>query len=662
MASENSLWATMAGNGVGAGSRTSRFASPWSDVASQYAPRTFRDALTLCEHLYCNDGTYRAASEKVVNYFVTKLSYSGQADGEIEKFKHVFEQDFCALERLTETGYDFMAVGNGFASVIAPFTRVLKCKKCRFERNNGNADGASVGRMADYRDPLEYARSVNPAFHREGQSSFTKGAGKADGFNQGRRAPAMKPENAMGIDRIDFEFRSIDMSFHARCPFCRGVTPHTVYNYPNGNPKKIRLQRWDPKRITIEHDPISGESRYWLEIDPTVAAKVRRGDPFLLSTLPWEFVKAICQNQKFLFNPDYFFHLKQPTIAGVQLYGWGLPSILSSFRNFFRLQVLRRYNEVLAMDYILPLRLLSPSGLGGANGIESLASLGQYRQSLENAVHQHRRDGADYHFLPFPVQYQAVGGDGRAFSPADMIDKELQELLNARGVPMELYQGTLTTQVAPVGLRLFERNHVPLVSGLNRQARWMSGCVSRIMDSGDIATSLDEPQIADDLERRNAMMALMQSQMVSRETGLATLGVDGKEEKGRIMEELKQDQREERKAQSELEMEQMNLDTPEGDAQGTGGAGGAGGQGGGAGSMNPMDVQAQGQQLARDLVGKDEATRRQQLTAYREQNPTLHAVVLKELDKLRGQAGVLGRAAGLQAMAGGQAPPGQPAG
>jgi hypothetical protein len=98
-----------------------------------------------------------------------------------------------------------------------------------------------------------------------------------------------------------------------------------------------------------------------------------------------------------------------------------------------------------------------------------------------------------------------------------------------------------------VGLRLFERNHVPLVSSLNRQARWMSGCVSRIMDSGDIATSLDEPQIADDLERRNAMMALMQSQLVSRETGLATPGVDGKAEKGRIMEE--------RKAQSELEME-----------------------------------------------------------------------------------------------------------
>ena len=657
MASEHSLWQMMSGSGVG---QASRFANPWADVASQYAPRTFRDALVLCEHLYCNDGTYRAASEKVVNYFVTKLSYSGQADNEIKKFSHIFEHDFQALERLTETGYDFMASGNSFSSVIAPFTRVLKCKACRFERNNGNADGRNVGRMADYRDPLEYARQVNPGFHRGGDSSFEKGAGQnTGGFNKGRRGPVIRPENAMGIDRIDFEFRSVDMSFHAHCPFCRGVRPHTVYNYPNGNPKKIRLQRWDPKRITIECNPITGDCRYWLEIDPTVAAKVRRGDPFLLSTLPWEFVKAICQNKKFLFNEDYFFHLKQPTIAGVQLYGWGLPSILSSFRNFFRLQVLRRYNEVLAMDYVLPIRLLSPAGVGGSNGIENTANLGQMKGFMENAIHQHRRDGADYHFFPFPVQYQAIGGDGRNFSPQDMVDKEVQELLNARGIPTELYQGTLSTQVAPVGLRLFERNHVPLVSGLNREAQWMGTTVSRIMDSGDIEIDLDDPQIADDMERRNDLIQLMQAQMISQETGLAPLGIEAKAEKARLMEELKEQQRAEAKAQQEMEMEQMNLDTPEGDAQGTsggGGSGGGGGAGGGAGGMNPMDVQAQGQQIAQQLADPSmpDSTRRQQLNTYREQNPTLHAVIKTELEKLRGKAGVLGRAAGLQAMAGQQ--------
>ena len=483
-------------------------------------------------------------------------------------------------------------------------------------------------------------------------------AGFGSGAQKGNKA-RVRPENVVGIDKIPFQFSATDMNFHARCPFCRGTTPHAVYNYPTANPGKIRLQRWDPKRITIEHDPISGESRYWLDIDPVVAAKVRRGDPFLLSVLPWEFVEAICKNQKFLFNPDFFFHLKQPTLAGVQLYGWGLPSILSSFRNFFRLQVLRRYNEVLMMDYIVPLRLLSPSGTGGANGIESVANLGEYRRFLENAVHSHRRDGADYHFLPFPVNYQAVGGDGRSFSPKELIDAELDELLNARGVPQEFYRMNLTMQAAPVGLRLFESSHIPLVKGLNRCAQWMSTCVARILDSGDIDTALESPTLSDDLQRRGELMQLMQAQMISQETGLAPLGIEAKEEKKRLMEELKAQQRDERKAQTEMDMEQMSLDTPEGDAAGTGGGGGGGGASGGSGGMNPMDVQAQGQQIAQKLVSADDTTRRQQLNAIREQNPTLHAVVLKEMEKLRGQAGVLGRSAGLQAMAGQQSGGGQ---
>ena len=75
MASEHALYQALSGESLNS---QSRFANPYADVASRYAPRTFRDALTLCEHLYCNDGSYRAASEKVVNYFITKLQELSQ--------------------------------------------------------------------------------------------------------------------------------------------------------------------------------------------------------------------------------------------------------------------------------------------------------------------------------------------------------------------------------------------------------------------------------------------------------------------------------------------------------------------------------------------------------------------------------------------------------
>ena len=157
MASEHALFSALSGDSI---SGQSRFANPYADVASRYAPRTFRDALTLCEHLYCNDGSYRAASEKIVNYFITKLRYSGQADEEIEKFKDIFEEKFCAEERLTEVGLDYSIYGNAFASVLRPFVRVLKCRRCQFERTNDKRAGR--GRLRRARGRLPRPARIRP--------------------------------------------------------------------------------------------------------------------------------------------------------------------------------------------------------------------------------------------------------------------------------------------------------------------------------------------------------------------------------------------------------------------------------------------------------------------------------------------------------------------
>lgn len=561
-----------------------RFASPWSDLAQQYAPRSFTDALRLCEFLYANNSVYRKASERVVSYFLTKVKLSGQSDTELDKFRPVMNNKFGIMERLKEMGENHMAYGNAFCSLIPSYIRMVKCTSCKSR--------------------------VRPM---------------------------------MGLN---FDFRVADMTCYLKCDRCHKTCRHMIHDFPDPNPENIRLVHRDPKSITIEHNPECGISNYWMDIDPQTVSRVRGGDRFMIATTPWSVLQAISRGQRYKFDPNYFFHLKEGCIAGIKLQGWGLPSILSAFKDFFRIQVLRLYDETLMMDYIIPMRIISPAGNPVAgNDMMATANMGVFRDQMQGAIMRHRIDGADWNIFPFPINYQAVGGEGRSLSPIEMIKEEEDRLLNARGIPPQLYRGDLLLQTAPTALRVFERSWTPLVDGLNKAAQWMVTGLAQLIKSGDITAQIDSVTLSDDMEARGLRVQLMQAQMISKETGLGPMDIDVKAERKRMLEEQKADQREQTRTQQEMEMEAMSLDTPEGDAQGTGG---------GAAGATPMDTQGQGAEIARQLMDPSvpETARRQQLTALRQSNDTLHAVVIKEMDKLRNAAGTMGQAQGMpQAIA-----------
>lgn len=588
--SDKAVWQAMGGQGL---QSKGGFASPWQDMASRYTPRTMKDALWLCEFLYLNYGIYRKSSERIVDYFLTKPRFKGQDDKEREKFEKVMKQDFGVMERLKELGYDYMCYGNSFASIHLPFTRVLRCRTCNSERN-------MVGKRGEM---------------------------------------------------IPFHFNTSDFTFHMHCQKCKQIQRHMVHDYAKRDAKKIKLVRWDPKRITIELNELTQDVRYWLDIDPSIIAKVRRGDPFTLATLPWSFIAAIKKNQKYLFDNDCFFHMREASLAGLHMGGWGIPSVLSAFKNFFRLQVLYRYDEVMKMDYIIPLRILSPADMKVAVGNEFMQiGMGNFVQAAQSAVQRHRVDGADWNFFPFPVNYQAIGGEGTQLdqSTRDTITSEEDRLLNTRGIAPELYRGNLTLQNAPVGLRLFESGHSALVGGFNRAIQWMSDSVARYMDSGDHEAEVERVTITDNLDDKAWRLQAAMTGAISKETGLSPLGIDSKEEEKRVIQESVRSQKEQAKAQQDAQMEAMSLDTPEADQEGQNPAGG----------MTPMDIETQGEESAKQLLDPTlpEQQRRQQLSALRNSNPTLHAVVIKKMEELRGRAGTMGQQAGLQAMGVGPQP------
>ena len=174
----------------------------------------------------------------------------------------------------------------------------------------------------------------------------------------------------------------------------------------------------------------------------------------------------------------------------------------------------------------------------------------------------------------------------------------------------------------------------------------MSNAVSRYMDSGDHEAALEAVTITDNLDDKAWRLQAAMTGAISKETGFGPLGIDAKEEERRVIQEQVRQQKEQAKAQQDAQMEAMSLDTPESQSEG---------QNPGAG-MTPGDVEAQGEETAKQLLDPTlpETNRRQQLAALRTSSPTLHAVVIKKMEELRGRAGTAGQAAGMQAIGVGQ--------
>ena len=384
---------------------------------------------------------------------------------------------------------------------------------------------------------------------------------------------------------------------------------------------------------------LTHDMEYWTEVPMEVKAGIKSQDKFFLRTTPKSFLEAARLDRHFKFNNNHIHHMREPFVAGLWLGGWGLPSILSSFKNFFRLQILRRYNEALMMDYIIPLRIISPAQGSYQEGNSIYNNMmREWRNQMQDAVVRHRQDGTDWNFFPFPVTYQAVGGEGRQLAPVDLIENEEDRLLNGRGIPPELYRSTMSLQAAPIALRVFERTWSSLVRGFGLLAQNTTDSISKYMASGDFECEIESVKIIDDIENKAWRLQAMAAGQLSKETAMGPMGIpDVNAEFKKILDEQRKEQEESQEAQQEAQMAQMGLGNNQEQQGGEGGAG--------DGDVTPENVNQQGDQIARQLLTMDESTRRSQLLQISKQNDTLHAVVLKKMDVLRNQA----RSQGMQA-------------
>ena len=410
----------------------------------------------------------------------------------------ITDEVFCGVEMQTHTlvlGNGVLTkncYGNNFASVVRPFVRFLTCPKC------------------GYLAPL---REVHGNHH----FKFNYKPGQ--------------PEKA----------------FCARCPACKVGSgyngPWKIKDEDDDNEKKLKVKIWNPHEIEILHDSYTDEAAYLWRIPEDYKKQLRtaadsRGNLFMLERAPIEVLRAIANNQIYRFNPDAVFHMKEPTLAGIYNRSWGLPRIISNFRQIWYVQVLRRFNEAIALDYVIPFRIITPAPAqgrtGGGMSIDpmSMYNGSDFRGQVNQMIKRRRKDPASLQVLPFPVNFQMFGADANQLAPRDLLDQANECLLNDAGTPVELYNGSLQMQTAPVALRLFESTWHHLVHDANSFLAWLVRQVSQIMSWETVTCKLKRVTIADNLEKQMMAAQLMMSQQLSGGTVLGDFGYNWKRSSG----------------------------------------------------------------------------------------------------------------------------------
>lgn len=586
-----------------------KFNDPFVLNSSLYIPKKFRSNLDLAAYLAAQFPAYTQAVKRIVSHFITDVQFIGDQGDTKEKdnLKHYLIQQLDLLEVLQQAGMEYFIYGNAFLRIYYPFNRYL------VDRRNGRYKEYSV---QSFGDDIKF-----------------------DVTTMTYEVPdPMQSGPVEYRNKVKFEFRDF------KCT----------------DPKKIKIMHVDPRRMTLHMNYASGTIDYIWRFDEFFIADVKAGNKiWQINETPRKMLESIRDNKDFKFNSSHIFHMANNFISGISYNGWGIPNILLNYRAIHQMAVLRCINEAIGLDYMLPIRLLSPaqSGQGGGADASAALNMGPWTASMRRLIQNKRQDPTALHIVPFPVTYQELGGTGKTLVPTELMQFAEDQVMNATGCPAELQRMSLQTAEVPTAIRMFESVFNPLYHKLNKLVQWVNVSIRRFMDKPVISVKLTPPTMADDLEIRHIYLQLAAGGEVSRQTAYKPFGVDNAiEEAKRRMQEDVQIQKEQQRIQQEAEREatlgsadqtlsaMMQAQQGPPPEDGGGAAPPSGGGSSGGGGRTPVQVMQDAEDTAMQLLQIDDVgERKKQLTAIQNSDEQFYALVKQKMEEMRSQAASQGR-------------------
>jgi len=461
------------------------YPSPFFDISKFYLPPSVKELFKWCRYYYKTSELIHPVIYKMAEYPVTDLVFEPEDEEEGvdqggERLEQILQEEFAIKSLLIEIGLDYFTYGNAFVSIYFPFKRFLVCKNCK-EKNQ-------------FEDFKEYGP--------KGDLKFQK-----------------------------FEFKGI-------CPKCGANTNFEVEDVPVKQLRKIKLVRIPPDQIDIEHHGITGISHYYYNISGKDRRRVLEGDYETLKTLPWLFIQAVKEKKKVKLNPSSFYHFKRADISDGDD-GWGMPLVLPVMRNMFYLNVLRKAQEAIAFEHLVPLRILFPTDNQGAAAPHIHTGLGDWKNNVERAIRMWKQDPNYIPVMPIPLGFQQIGGDGKMLLLTQEIRQVQESIVNGMTVPQEFVFGGLSWSGSSISLRMLENHFLVYRQDLLKFLDFVSKKISSFLDIKPRKIKMQEFKMADDIQRKQLFMQLNSMAKISDSTMLKEIAdIDAKGEAAQIAKDL----------------------------------------------------------------------------------------------------------------------------
>jgi hypothetical protein len=344
-----------------------------------------------------------------------------------------------------------------------------------------------------------------------------------------------------------YYFRNFE--FYWECPKCRHHAPAKVSDQYIKSSKGIRLLRWNPEDVDIRYNDLNGEYTYYYEIPVQLKNDIIMGKKHIVEDVPQVFIDALRKRKAVVFSKDNIFHFKRPTLAGKDR-GWGTPLLLPVLKDAFYLQILKKSQESIALEHIVPLRVLFPQAGSATSDPYTSINLGEWKDDIQEQLSRWRLDNNYIPILPLPIGNQTIGGDGRALLLGQEIRVWSEHIVTGMGVPQELVFGGLSYSGSNVSLRMLENIFIGYMTDHTLLMNWVVQRVASYMDWEPIPIKFKPFKMADDLQRKAYNFQLNQAGKISDGTLLEDSDFDPDKEDKKILAET--DKRAEAQTKAQL--------------------------------------------------------------------------------------------------------------
>lgn len=442
------------------------YPSPFFDIAHTYLPTTVKQLFRFCRYYFLTNPLINATVFKLSEYPITDIVIDHENPEVKKRWTEYFHDHLRYRAFQVECGLDYFTYGNCPVSLSFPFQKFLTCKNC----------------------------------------GWTERADKS---------------------RRYWTFTNFD--FRLNCPSCGVVSEATAKDQYFMNANGIKPVRWNVEDIEINYNDMTGESTYFYTIPAPLRNDVVIGKKDVVEGIPQIFIQAMRQRKGVVFSKDNLFHLKRPTIAW-QDRGWGVPLVLPVLKDTFYLQIMKKAQEAILVEHIVPLRVLFPQAASGTSDPFTTINLVQWKEQVAAEIARWRFDNNYIPIMPLPLGQQSIGGDGKALLLFQEMQALSEHIIMGMGVPREFLMGGLSYAGTNVSMRMLENAFIGYINHHRAMAKWIMKMVAHFMEWPEANIRFKPFKMADDLQRKAYLFQLNQAGKISDTTLLADSDLEQEEE------------------------------------------------------------------------------------------------------------------------------------